>query len=127
MNSMVSLGYRMRFRNAASGLYGQVRVSLLSVCCHCDPYGYVTQLSFFTLPSLRLPSLRPLQVDSYGNVRTVIEREPVKDVKIAFGSELRLLGQAENAFGLSITVGNQPVLPRVLSPILMSRSVFGSA
>ena len=89
LNSMVSVGYKMRFRNTASVLHGQV--------------------------------------DSYGNVRTVIEREPVKDVRISLGSELRLLGGGDNYIGLKMTVGSQPTLPRALSPILMSRDVFGTS
>lgn len=84
----MSVGYKLRFRNAASSLYGQV--------------------------------------DSYGNLRTVLEREPLKDVKITFGSEVKLMGAGDNVFGLRVVIGNQPPLPRALSPILMSRDVFGS-
>jgi hypothetical protein len=92
LNSMVSVGYRLRFRNGASTIYGQA--------------------------------------DSYGTVRAVVEREPLKDVKVTFGAEVRLLpsgGRApDNVFGLRLAVGAQPALPRALSPILMSRDVFGS-
>lgn len=86
-NSMVSAGYRMRFRNTATTLHGQV--------------------------------------DSYGNVRLVVEREPVKDVRVAFGAEMRLMDKPENSFGLRLSVGSTAPLPRNLSPILMSRDVFG--
>ena len=67
-------------------------------------------------------------MDSHGYVCTLIEREPVKDLKVAFGAEVATLlsSNRENSFGLRITIGQQPVLPRVLSPILMSREVFGS-
>src|SRR5205823_1357561 len=90
LNSMVAAGYRLRFRNTATTVSGQV--------------------------------------DTYGNVRTVLEREVVRDVRVAFSGEARLLGGgggADNAFGLRVTIGQQAALPRNLSPITMPRDVFG--
>ena len=65
------------------------------------------------------------EVDTYGNVRSVLDREVVKDVRVAFSAECRLLDGGENAFGLKVSVGQQAALPRNLSPITMPRDVFG--
>jgi hypothetical protein len=67
------------------------------------------------------------EADTYGNVRALLEREPVKDVRVALSGEMRLLGAGEgttNAFGLQLTLGSQAVLPRNLSPITQTRTVF---
>ena len=56
-------------------------------------------------------------------MRTVIEREPMKDLRIALSGELKLgAGGGENAIGLRISLGPTSTLPRNLSPILMSRT-----
>ena len=72
-----------------------------------------------------MPSTHPhhYPFPRYGNVRTVIEREPVKDLRIALSGELKLgAGGGENAIGLRVSLGPTAALPRNLSPILMSRT-----
>jgi hypothetical protein len=67
------------------------------------------------------------EADTYGNVRLLLEREPLKDVKLAFSAELKLLGEGgSNTFGAQLSVGQQPALPRLLSPITITRDIFGA-
>ena len=86
LNSMAAIGYKLRFRNTASTVVGEV--------------------------------------DTYGKVRLLVEREPVKDLRVTMSGEVNLQSGSGHAFGLQVSIGNQAALPRNLSPITISRDVF---
>lgn len=66
------------------------------------------------------------EVDTYGKVRLLLEREPVKDLRIALSGEIITAagGGGASTFGLQVSVGPQGALPRNLSPITITRDIF---
>jgi hypothetical protein len=71
-------------------------------------------------------------LDTYGVVRTVVEREPLKDVKIGGYLEARIGpshagSQGEKShLGFRITVGATSPIGPPLSPCTMSREIFAA-
>ena len=87
LNSMAAAGYRLRFRNTATTVTGEV--------------------------------------DTYGKVRVLLEREPVKDLRVALSGEVvTAAAGGPSTFGLQVSVGPQAALPRQVSPITITRDVF---
>lgn len=72
-------------------------------------------------------------VDTYGTVRTMVEREPIKDVKIGASMEARL-GPNSNTtgpegaatFGFRISVGAPSPIVGPVSPCTMARDIFSA-
>lgn len=71
-------------------------------------------------------------VDSYGTLRQVIEREPLKDFKVAASLETKLWpGSAAPGdvatLGFKVTMGSAPPFQPPLSPITMTRGIFAAS
>lgn len=72
-------------------------------------------------------------VDTYGTMRAVLEREPLKDVKVGLSMEARVApwsGRSETegaaSFGFRISVGTQTPIVAPVSPCTMSRDIFAA-
>jgi hypothetical protein len=68
-------------------------------------------------------------VDSYGGLKQVVEYEPVKDLRVGVGFETRFLGAQEGQahVGMMVTLGPLPRTQPPLSPLTMTRDIFGMA
>lgn len=72
-------------------------------------------------------------VDTYGSVRIMVEREPLKDVKVGLSFEGKLSPASAASpgpdgpvvLGLQISAGALPRLPQQQSPVTMTRPIFG--
>lgn len=71
-------------------------------------------------------------VDTYGTLRQVVEREPLKGLKVGLSMEARLApgaaapGEAAT-FGFKVTMGSVAPFQPPLSPVTMTRDIFGAA
>ncbi len=70
--------------------------------------------------------------DTYGGARLVIERQPIKDVRVGLSIETNLWpapeGQQpkESKFGIKISLGSVAPVPRQLSPCTISKDIFAA-
>jgi hypothetical protein len=70
-------------------------------------------------------------VDSYGTMRAVVEREPLKDVRVGMSMEAKVApwahrGETDKAatFGFRISIGTPAPIVAPLSPCTMTREIF---
>ena len=72
-------------------------------------------------------------VDTYGTVRLLVDREPVKDIKISASMEARIGPQASPGpegtatLGFRVIIGTPSPIVAPLSPCTMSRDIFSAA
>jgi hypothetical protein len=66
-------------------------------------------------------------VDSYGSVRVVVEREPIKDVRIGASLEAPLSAGGAATLGFKIGLGAPSPITAPLSPCTLSRDIFSAA
>jgi hypothetical protein len=72
-------------------------------------------------------------LDSYGTARVMVEREPVKDIKIGLSFEGKLSPSAQASpgpdgpvvLGLQVSAGAVTRVPQQQSPVTMTRAIFG--
>jgi hypothetical protein len=66
-------------------------------------------------------------MDSYRTIRTIIERQPLQDLKISLSSIIELKQDGKNEFGFKISYGVSNPIVKPLSPIAISREIFGAS